>query len=214
LRSRSWLIIGIILLGIIATSTFYVTHEMNHVEVTIETNGVNTNVSTKNSLFSSLPIPMKTEMKIKAKEDILDSNSTVESVKKDISAIAKKYNYTADVKIKSQFGSDTLSMLLSVSGTSMVPTLQDGQDIVILKTNNLKVNDIVVAIHPDYGLIVKRLKKIEGNKVYLMSDNRQVEIFTTETPLPDGAVEIQTIKKTPLDTWLPKDKVIGVVKEY
>lgn len=185
---------------------------MSNVDITLKTDGTSVDVQAS-SLFETPP-QMTAEMERKAMEDIQDPHSSVESIKKDLSAIAKKYNYTADVTIKSQFGTDQLPMPATVSGTSMVPTLQDGQDIIVLKTKNIKVEDIVVAFHPDYGMIVKRLKKIEGNRVYLMSDNRQVEVYTTETPLPDGAVEIQTIKKTPLDTWLSKDKVIGVVKEY
>jgi len=212
LKTRSWLIIGIIVIGIIASSAFYITQGMSNVDITLKTDGTSVDVQAS-SLFETPP-QMTAEMERKAMEDIQDPHSSVESIKKDLSAIAKKYNYTADVTIKSQFGTDQLPMPATVSGTSMVPTLQDGQDIIVLKTKNIKVDDIVVAFHPDYGMIVKRLKKIEGNRVYLMSDNRQVEVYTTETPLPDGAVEIQTIKKTPLDTWLSKDKVIGVVKEY
>lgn len=212
MKTRSWLIIGIIIIGIIASSAFYITQGMSNVDITLETDGTSVDVQAS-SLFETPP-QMTAEMERKAMEDIQDPHSSVESIKKDLSAIAEKYNYTADVTIKSQFGTDQLPMPATVSGTSMVPTLQDGQDIIVLKTKNIKVEDIVVAFHPDYGMIVKRLKKIEGNRVYLMSDNRQVEVYTTETPLPDGAVEIQTIKKTPLDTWVSKDKVIGVVKEY
>ncbi len=211
MKSRSWLIIGIILIGIIAASGFIVTQE-NNVEITLETNGTTVDIQ-PSSLFS-IPPQMEAEMQEKALIDIQDPKSTVESIKSDIKAIAKKYNYTADVTIKSQFGTDQLPMPATVSGTSMVPTLEDGQEIIVLKTDDYKVNDIVVATHPEYGMIVKRLKKIEGNKVYLMSDNRKVEIYTTETALGNGMVEIETIKKTPLDTWLPKENLIGVVKVY
>jgi hypothetical protein len=41
-----------------------------------------------------------------------------------------------------------------------------------------------------------------------------VEIINHEKTLPDGVVEIETIEKTPLDTWLPKKNVIAVVKTY
>lgn len=211
MKSRSWLIIGIIIIGIIAASGFILTQE-NSVEITLETNGTTVDIQ-PSSLFS-IPPQMEAEMQEKALIDVQDPKSTVESVKRDIKTIAKKYNYTADVTIKSQFGTDQLPMPATVSGTSMVPTLEDGQEIIVLKTDDYKVNDIVVATHPEYGMIVKRLKKIEGNKVYLMSDNRKVEVYTTETALGNGMVEVETIKKTPLDTWLPKENIIGVVKEY
>jgi SOS-response transcriptional repressor LexA len=105
-------------------------------------------------------------------------------------------------------------MPATVSGTSMVPTLKDGQSIIVLKTKDYKVDNIVVATHPTYGLIVKRLKKIEANRVYLMSDNRNVEYYTTEKNLGNGLVEIDTYKKTSLDTWVPRENVVGVVKIY
>lgn len=138
----------------------------------------------------------------------------LDSIKADMKAIAKKYNYTANVKIVSPYGTDQLPMSLKVNGTSMVPTLKDGQQIIILKTKDYKVDDIVVASHPDYGLIVKRLKIIEPDRVYLMSDNRNVEYFTTKTNLGNGLVAVQTYKKTSLDTWLPRENIIGVVKVY
>lgn len=211
MKSRTWIIIGIIIIGIIAASAF-VMQSTNSVGVTIDTNGSYTTVKIS-SIFST-PVGMKDEMHQKAAEQIIESNSTVESIGNDMNAIAKKYNYTATVTINSQFGTNQLPMPATVSGTSMVPTLKDGQSIIVLKTKDYKVDDIVVAIHPDYGLIVKRLKKIEDNRVYLMSDNRNVEYFTTEKNLGNGLVEIDTFKKTPLDTWLPRENIVGVVKIY
>ena len=105
-------------------------------------------------------------------------------------------------------------MPASVKGTSMVPTLQDGQSIILLKTTDLKVGEIVVARHPTYGLIVKRLAAINGSQVYLKSDNRQIEVIGTQTVVENGRSEVLTIEKTPLDTWLPKENVVGVVKVY
>ena len=211
MKSRTWIIIGIIIIGIIAASAF-VMQSTNSVGVTIDTNGSDTTVKIS-SIFIT-PVGMKDEMQQKAAEQIIESNSTVESIGNDMNAIAKKYNYTATVTINSQFGTNQLPMPATVSGTSMVPTLKDGQSIIVLKTKDYKVDDIVVATHPDYGLIVKRLKKIEDNRVYLMSDNRNVEYFTTEKNLGNGLVEIDTYKKTPLDTWLPRENIVGVVKIY
>lgn len=200
------------MIGIIATSAFYVVQSINNVSVTIDTNGSDLTVKTS-SLFST-PEQMTLEMQNKASSQLMEPNSTVESIGNDMKAIAKKYNYTATVTIKSQFGTNQLPMPATVSGTSMVPTLKDGQEIIVLKTTDYKVDDIVVATHPDYGLIVKRLKKIEGNRVYLMSDNRNVEYFTTQKNLGNGLIEIDTYKKTPLDTWLPRENIVGVVKIY
>jgi len=206
LKLRSWLIIGLIILGVAATSLCIA--PSHNIGITIDTNG--TDVSVKSSIFNTLPPQMTLEMQQKALTDIADPNSTVESVKSDMQSIAQKYNYTANVTIVSQFGTDQLPMPAQVSGTSMVPTLKDGQPIMVLKTKDFKVGDIVVAIHPTYGLIVKRLAVINGDQVYLAADNKNVETSTIQ--LGNGKVE--TITKTPLSTWLPKDSVIGVVKVY
>ncbi|MEL7669819.1 S24/S26 family peptidase [Methanobacterium sp.] len=207
MKVRSWFVIGIIILGVMATSACIA--PSNNIGITIDTNG--TNVTVKSTTFlSNPPSQMMSEMEQQALTDIESSNSTVESVKSDMQSVAKKYNYTVNVTIKSQFGTDQLPMPAQVSGTSMVPTLQDGQSIVVLKTKDFKVNDIVVAVHPDYGLIVKRVGQISGDQVYLISDNKNIE--TTTVKLSNGAVE--TITKTPYKGWLPKKNVIGVVKEY
>ena len=211
MKSRTWLIIGIILIGIVAGSAFLV-QSLNNVSVTIDTNGTNTTVHT--FYIFGTPPQMTVEMQGKAEEQIIEPNSTVESIDNDIKAIAKKYNYTATVTIKSQFGTNQLPMPATVNGTSMVPTLQNGQSIVVLKTSDYKVDDIVVAIHPDYGLIVKRLKVIEPDRVYLMSDNHNIEYYTVQKDLGNGLIETDTYKKTPLNTWLPRQNIIGVVKVY
>lgn len=211
MKSRTWLIIGVILIGIIVASA-YLMQNSDDIGISVTTNGTNANIQVSSLFFT--PPQMKSEMELRAYQQVYESNSTVDSIKADMKAIAKKYNYTANVKIVSPYGTDQLPMSLKVNGTSMVPTLKDGQQIIILKTKDYKVEDIVVASHPDYGLIVKRLKIIEPDRVYLMSDNRNVEYFTTKTNLGNGLVAVQTYKKTSLDTWLPRENIIGVVKVH
>ncbi len=214
MRSINWLILGLLVLGITAATVVYSGLDSNNINIVVNTNGTTTTVGYQTALWGSVSPNMQKEIKNKASEDIQSDTSTVDSIKTDLKTIASKYNYNADVKIVSQFGNDQLPMRATVRGTSMVPTLQDGQDIVILKTRNLNVGDIVVAVHPTYGLIVKRLTIIEGNQVYLTSDNKNVEITNTQTKLPNGSVETVTVQKTPLNTWLPTNNVIGVVKVY
>ncbi len=182
----------------------------NNIGITVDTNGTNVTVKS-NSFLSNPPSQMMSEMNQQALTDIESSNSTVESVKSDMQSIAQKYNYTVNVTIQSQFGTDQLPMPAQVSGTSMVPTLQDGQSIVVLKTKDFKINDLVIAYYQPYNcLIVKRLTKINGNQMYLHADNQNVEV--SNVSLGNGAYE--TVTKTPLSTWVPKDDVIGVVKSY
>jgi len=213
MRLINWLILGFVVL-ILAATTIYSGLGTNNISVVVDTNGNSTDVNYQSILAGSLPQGMVKEIKNKAFEDVQSSNSTVDMVKADIKSIASNYNYNANVKIVSQFGTDQLPMPATVRGTSMVPTLQDGQEIIIVKTNNLKVGDIVVAVHPTYGLIVKRLSIINSTQVYLTSDNKNVEVVNTETTLPNSTIETVTVQKTPLNTWLPTANVIGVVKVY
>lgn len=213
IKSNNWLILGVVILVILVVSMFSIV-ESNNLGITINTDGSSTNVSYQSFLIWSLPSGMEKEIKNKASGDVQSPNSNVDIIKSDIKSIASKYGYNADVKIVSQYGTNQLPMAAKVNGTSMVPTLKDGQSILVLKTNNLTVGDIVVAIHPTYGLIVKRLSIIEGNQVYLTSDNKNIEITNTQTTLPNGSIETVTVEKIPLNTWLPKANVIGVVKVY
>lgn len=61
----------------------------------------------------------------------------------------------------------------TVRGNSMFPTLKPGQDILVFNWKYFfakpKVRDIVVT----KSKIVKRVQKVEGDKVYLIGDNRQ-----------------------------------------
>ncbi len=189
--------------------------QTHQIGITVKTDGNSVKVNaTSVPADTEIPAKMITEMKSKAYNDIQSYTSTCSSLKADMQTIANKYNFTANVTLTSQFGTDTLPFLATVSGTSMLPTLKDGQEVTALKTNNFKVGDIVISKHPTYGLIVKRVASIENGKVYLKSDNRKIVNYIKETTLSDGVVEISNITKTPLDTWRPVKDIIGVVKIY
>lgn len=202
MKSKNILIVLTLVLLVVASANFFLSAQSNNVDITLKTNGTDVKVQASSVLFfKNVPDSMLVEMNDKALDDVQSDTSTVESIKSDMNDIAQKYNYTANVKITSQFGTDQLPMPASVSGTSMVPTLKDGQNIVVLKTSDFKVGDIVVARHPEYGLIVKRVSQIKDGQVYLMSDNR--ETIVTSNGIYKG-----------LDTWLPIGNVVGVVKVY
>jgi signal peptidase I len=212
MRLSKWIIFGLLLIIIIAaTSVIYTGYGTNKIDLVINTNGTNTYVTNETKLYGPKSKEMMQEIKKNAIMDIASPNSTDESVKSDVKNIASKYNYNANVKVVSQYGTDKLPLFVTVNGTSMVPTLKNGQGIIVLKTNNLNVGDIVVAIHPTYGLIVKRLSMTEINQVYLTSDNKKVVKITSKTTLPNGTVKTIKEQKSPLNTWLPKNNVIGVV---
>lgn len=233
MRMRTWIIIGAVVIIAAAASLAFLMSEQsnaqvvitnqtvqsaaepNVVNVVVKTDGKSTSVNaTSVSGSGEVPEAMINEMKRKASADVLSEKSTVNSLKSDIKAIAQKYNFTAEVNLTSQFGTDKLPFPATVSGTSMLPTLKDGQSVIALKGASFKVGDIVIARHPSYGLIIKRVASISNGKVFLKSDNRNVEIINNEKTLPDGVVEIETIEKSPLDTWQPKSNIIAVVKNY
>lgn len=211
MRLKTGLIISLLVLVALIGSTSYLIANQHNIGITIETNG--TEVSVYSTSWSYVPETMMEEMSVKALADVEDPNSSLDSIQANMQNIASKYNYTVEVKISSQFGEDQLPMPATVKGTSMVPTLNDGQSIVVLKTADFKVGDIVVAHHPDYKLIVKRVGKINGDQVYLESDNKKVEIIQSQVSFENGMKKVVTIQKTPLNTWVPRSNVIGVVKD-
>lgn len=188
--------------------------QIHLVSIIIKTDGTDVSIQANSTPNNVIPKKMLAQMKSRVFYDVQSPTSTVNSIKADVKAIAKKYNYTAQVTLISQFGTDQLPFPATVSGTSMLPTLQDGQDIMVLKTKKVKIGEIVVANHPTYGLIVKRVAAIKGSKIYLKSDNRKIEIQNTQQDLGNGTYEIITVEKDPLDTWLSKKRIIGVAKIY
>jgi len=211
LKQKIGLTVVLLVLIALIGSAGYLLANQNSTGIKVETNG--TKVTIQSSSWWEVPSAMLDEMKVKALEGVEDPDSNVESIKTDMQNIASKYNYTVQVKIVSQFGEDQLPMPATVKGTSMVPTLADGQSIVVLKTSDFKVGDIVVAHHPEYNLIVKRVGQINGSEVYLESDNKNIEV-ESQTRYVNGVKQVVTITKTPLNTWVPKSYVIGVVEEY
>ena len=201
------IIIGIVLLVLVAGigSALVLTQYSSAVTVNIETNGADITVEASALPFGA-PSAMETEIAEYLAGAIKNPNSTMESITADITAIGHKYNYNqVTVNLKSQYGENQLPLPAVVSGDSMYPTLNDGQNLMVLKTKNFKVGDIVISKHDEYNLIVKRVGKIEANRVYLMSDNKNVETIYEGNYI---------ITKTPLNTWVPRDYIIGVVKEY
>ena len=79
------------------------------------------------------------------------------------------------VKVDSSIGENQIPILFHVQGTSMYPTLNDGQTVIVKKTKDIQVNNIVVANSSEYGNIVKRVSDIKGDQVYLTSDNKDVK---------------------------------------
>jgi signal peptidase I len=142
MRVSNWIIFGLLSVLIIVTaSVMYSGFGTNKINLVINTNGTNTYVTNETKLYGPKSQEMMQEIKKNAIADVASPNSTDESIKSDVSNITSRYNYNANVKIVSQYGIDELPLFATVNGTSMVPTLKDGQEILVLKTDNLKVGD-------------------------------------------------------------------------
>ena len=87
----------------------------------------------------------------------------------------------------------------------MLPTLQDGQNVLINKSHDIKVGDMVVANSDEYGGIIKRVDDINADRIHLVSDNKNISYEYI-----NGALyEIKGIS-----TWVDISDVGGVVIAY
>ena len=117
--------------------------------------------------------------------------------------ICAKYGYNdINLHIDSILNDNTLPLFSNVIGTSMEPTLHNGDLILINRTKNVQVGDIVTCNDTEYGLIVKRVGAIEGDWIYLESDNKTRTYKLTITGVT---------KEEGLHKWVTRDTITGIV---
>lgn len=135
-----------------------------------------------------------------------DTTSNATTLKNGIGDICSHYGLeNAEINIDSSLGPNQIPVIVYVDGTSMLPTLQDGQTVLLNKTHDIKVGDIVVAESDEYGGIIKRVDQINGNNVHLVSDNKQVSYENI-----NGVIyEVKGIT-----TWVDISDINGVVIAY
>ena len=135
-----------------------------------------------------------------------DTTTDINAYKSGIRDICTYYGLDdAEINLDSSIGPDQIPVIVYVDGTSMVPTLQDGQAVLLNKTHNIHVGDIVVAESDEYGGIIKRVDEIDGNSVHLVSDNKQVSYESINGVL----YEVKGIS-----TWVDLSDINGVVIAY
>ena len=135
-----------------------------------------------------------------------DTTTDIAAYRNGVNDICSKYGMDdAKITIDSSIGPDQIPIIVNVEGTSMLPTLQDGQTALVNKTHNIHVGDIVVADSAEYGGIIKRVDQINGNDVHLVSDNKNVsyELINGELYRVEG-----------VSTWVDISDVTGVVIRY
>ena len=135
-----------------------------------------------------------------------DTTSDISTYRTGVENICKKYGMEdAEINLDSTIGKNQIPVLVKVDGTSMLPTLQDGQTALANKTHDIHVGDIVIANSSEYGLIIKRVDQVNNNDIHLISDNKNVSYEKI-----NGAIyEIKGIT-----TWVDIDEINGVVIDY
>lgn len=135
-----------------------------------------------------------------------DTSSDINSLKKGIIRICEDYGMgNPQVSVDSSIGENQIPVIVHVDGTSMLPTLQDGQTVLVNKSKDVHVGDIVVAESDEYGGIIKRVGNINGNAVYLESDNKQVNY---------EVINGQLYASKGITTWVDISDINGVVIQY
>ena len=135
-----------------------------------------------------------------------DTNSNITTLKNGIEEICSEYGLkNPKINIDSSIGKDQIPVIVYVEGKSMLPTLQDGQSVLINKSKNIHVGDIVVANSDEYGGIIKRVGDIKGNEIYLISDNKNVS-YTYK-----NGILYETKGVT---TWVDLSDINGVAISY
>ncbi len=135
-----------------------------------------------------------------------DTTTDIVAYRHGIEDICRKYGLEdVEINVDSIIGPDQIPVVINVDGTSMLPTLQDGQKVLINKTHDVHVGDIVVADSDEYGGIIKRVDDINGNNIHLTSDNKKVSYEYINGVL----YEVSGIS-----TWVDISDINGVVISY
>ncbi|MBQ2665410.1 S24/S26 family peptidase [Methanobrevibacter sp.] len=135
-----------------------------------------------------------------------DTSTNITSYRNGIEDICKQYGLEdVEINIDSSIGPNQIPVIVYVDGTSMLPTLQDGQFALFNKTHDVHVGDIVVADSEEYGGIIKRVDQINGNDIHLVSDNKNISYEFINGEL----YEIKGIS-----TWVDVSDINGVVISY
>ena len=89
-----------------------------------------------------------------------NTNTSISAYRHGIEDICRAYGLDkVKINIDSSIGPNQIPIIVTVDGTSMLPTLQDGQNVLLNKTHDIHVGDIVVAESDEYGGIIKRVDK-------------------------------------------------------
>ena len=71
----------------------------------------------------------------------------------------------------------------------MLPTFKAGDIVLVKHEDQFKPGDIVVLNHPTVGMLVKRVKAILKEYLYLTGDNKRLDSSTCGVPLSNSLAE-------------------------
>lgn len=135
-----------------------------------------------------------------------DTTTDIHTYKNGIGNLCSHYGLKdAEINVDSSIGPNQIPIIVYVDGTSMLPTLQDGQTVLVNKSHDVNVGDIVVAESDEYGGIIKRVDEVNGNNIHLVSDNKEVSYEYINGVL----YQIKGIS-----TWVDISDINGVVIDY
>lgn len=196
-------ILALFILVLVTVLGLFIINNHNSVDVYID----GENISVETHSLNNIDIDKFNEDVCDLTMNVMnDTSSNASTLKKDISKLCDEYGLKdSSISIDSTLGSNQIPVMVHVDGTSMLPTLQDGQSVFINKTHNVHVGDIVVAESDEYGGIIKRVADIKGDSVYLVSDNKNISYEYINGRL----YEIMGIK-----TWVNINDINGVVFDY
>ncbi|WP_298501304.1 S24 family peptidase [uncultured Methanobrevibacter sp.] len=165
------------------------------------------NVSVKTNTLSGIDTKnMNMEICDYALDVMNDPTSDITTLRNGIDDICRRYGLEdVEINIDSSIGENQIPVIVYVDGTSMLPTLQDGQSVLLKKSHDVNPGDIVVAESDEYGGIIKRVDSVNGNSVHLVSDNKEVSYEYINGDL----YEIKGIS-----TWVDISDINGVVISY
>ena len=194
----------LVLLILIFIAVFAVLY-LNTDSVSVYIDGENVSVET-HSLSDIDKKSLNTDICDLTLDVMNDTTTDVDGLKNGIGDLCRHYGMkNPEINIDSSIGEDQIPVIVHVDGTSMVPTLKDGQTVLFNKTHDVHVGDIVVADSDEYGGIIKRVDQVNGNDIHLTSDNKEISYEYINGVL----YEIKGIS-----TWVDVSDINGVVIEY
>ena len=191
----------LILIILIIIAVFFIYFNVNN-SVNVYLDGEN--ISVKTTAIENGNIDKINNEIINLTSDIMNNTSSnITTLKDGIYQIC--YNNgikNPKITIDSSIGKNQIPVIVKVEGKSMLPTLKSGQKVLINKTHDLHVGDIVTANSKDYGPIIKRVEQIDGSQVHLVSDNKNI----TYEYINNELYKVEGVR-----TWVDISDINGVV---